>query len=384
MSVEIILNKESQIILGEGHGHRWNFWNLAALGAILGLGLFFLGMWYLLSRPIPIPNDTAVLAIISPKAANQILPSALREQLPTVCKNVLASNSDWPVICGFTISGQSFAIMPRWLGYNNPTHFTTGLVARSGEVFGETRSFRYSSALAWRGIAKQPTALVESSAIEKWLGLESASTSTQILLHWNGHGFNSDLKIPVQTSPLPAGDIALSLDKSAWSNLPGDLFMDAANLPDKNQWKPLPSIERYAIWIDSEHLMKGKYIGFSEPLDQELAARILGLMGVTERKALTLPDGTVSYERLLPTASTSSNLFGRRQNNQGQWIDLSPRAVFVSNTSTSMDQGNITPCGTSYPWLRLSKDVINDILNIGIPSIQAYSENNYLSICFEQ
>lgn len=383
MSVEIILNRDSQIILGEGHGHRWNLWNLSALGIFLGIALFFVGMWYLLSRPIPIPNDTAVLAIISPKGANQILSSTIQDKLPTVCREAIASNSDWPIICGFTISGEAFAIMPRWLGNNRPIHFSAGLVARSGEIAGETKIFRYSSALAWRGIAKQPAVLIESSAIEKWLGLEVASSSTQILLRWNGRGFTSDLKLPIQTTPLPAGDVAISLDRGAWSALPGALFMDAANLPDKNQWKPLPPIERYAVWMDSEHLVKGKFIGFAESLDQELAARVLGMMGVTERRTLVLPDGSVSYERLLPTASTSTNLFGRRQNDQGQWIDLSPRFVFVSNTSTSMEQSNIAPCGTSYPWLRLSKSVLKDMLNTDIPSLQAYSENNKLSICFE-
>lgn len=381
MSVEIILNRDSHIIMAEGHGRRWNFWNLSALGIFLGLALFFGGMWFLLSRPIPIPADTALLAVISPKAYHQLLSEQLQDKIPMFCQTAFSSNSDWPVICGITTSGQSFAIQPRW--QTIVPSFTAGLVARSGDFTGETKTFRYSSALSWRGLAKQPVLEVESSAIEKWLGLEVASTSTKILFRWNGSGFDSDLTLPPQTTPLPAGDVALSLGRVAWDTLPGDLFLDAANLPDRSQWKPLPPIERYAVWLDKDRLIEGRYIGFSDPLDQELAARVLGLMGVTERRALTLPDGTVSYERLLPTASTSTDLFGRRQNDRGQWIELSPRFILVSNASTTLDQSNVAPCSMGYPWLRLSQNALHDMLGISLPSLQAFSQNGRLAICFE-
>lgn len=384
MDIQITLNRESHIIMAEGHGRRWNFWNISALGIMIGLGLFFGGLWFMLSRPIPIPVDTAMLAVISPKVGKQILPPEFREKIPVLCQDALSSDSDWPIICGITVSGQSFAISPRWLRSNSATTFTAGLIQRSGEVAGETKTFRYSSALYWRGLAKQPTVLAESSAIENWLGLEMTSTSTSVLFRWNGHGFDSDLKISPQTTPLPAGDIAFSLDRAAWDTLPGDLFLDAVNLPDKNQWKPLPPIERYAVWLDEDRQIEGRFIGFSDPLNQELAARILGMMGVTERQALTLPDGTVSYERLLPTASTSTNLFGRRQNDHGQWIDLSERFILVSNASTTLDQTNVASCGTSYPWLRLSKNTVANLLGVTIPALQAYSNNHRLSICFEQ
>ncbi len=383
MSVEIILNRESNIIMAEGHGRRWNFWNLSALGILLGLALFFGGMWYLLSRPIPIPIDTAIIGVISPKASKQMLPAAFQEKIPAICQDALSSDSDWPIICGITTSGAAFTIQPRWLDRKSNQRYTAGLVARNGEIGNETKTFRYSSALSWRGLAKQPVMEVESSAIEKWLGLEVASTSTKILFRWNGRGFDSDLTLPPQTTPLPAGDIALSLGRVAWDTLPGDLFLDAANLPDRSQWKPLPPIERYAVWLDKDRLIEGRYIGFSDSLDQELAARVLGLMGVTERRALTLPDGTVSYERLLPTASTSTDLFGRRQNDRGQWIDLSPRFILVSNASTTLDQSNVAPCSMGYPWLRLSKNALHDMLGISLPSLQAFSQNGRLAICFE-
>ncbi len=383
MSVEIVLNGESQIILGEGHGHRWNIWNLSALGVILGLSIFIFSMWYALSRPIPIPSNTTIIAVISPKVAKRILPASIEEKLPAVCKDAFASDSDWPVICGLTSSNEAFAIMPRWLTKKGTTTFTSGLIARTGRVQTETKPFQYTEALAWRGFAKQPTVLIESSIIEERLGLDIATSSTKILFHWNGKGFASDMKLPVQTTPLPAGDIAFSVNNEAWNELSGDVFLDAANLPDRNQWQPLPPIERFAIWIDENHVTKGKYIGFSEPLDQENAARLLGLMGVTERKAITLPDGSISYERLLPSPSTSTSLFGQRQNNQGQLIELAPRFIAISNASTTLEQNNTASCGTSYPWIRLSSNVLKDILNIPVPSLQGYSENQYLSICFE-
>src|SRR5688572_12028711 len=114
MDVQITLNRESHIIMAEGHGRRWNFWNLSALGIFVGLALFFGGMWYLLSRPIPVPEDTAILAIISPKASRALLHPSYQEKIPAICQSALSSDSGWPIICGVTTSGQAFAITPRW------------------------------------------------------------------------------------------------------------------------------------------------------------------------------------------------------------------------------------------------------------------------------
>lgn len=368
--------------MAEGHGRRWNFWNLSALAILLGLAVAIGGLWFALSRPIPIPVDTAILGVISPKAAKQLIADDLWGKIPVICQDLLSSDSDWPVICGITTGGQAFAIAPRWIQGRERVRFTAGLAARSGEVVGETRPFHYTSALAWRGLAKQPAIQLQSSAVEKWLGLEVASTSTSVLFRWDGHGFASDLKLPVQTSPLPAGDIALAISGSAWEGLPGELFLDASNLPDRKQWK-LPAIERYAVWFGPNQLVQGRYVGFAEPLDQELAARVLGMMNVTERRSITLPDGTVSFERLLPTASTSTDLFGKRLNDRGESIELSARFMLVSNASTTLDQSNIAPCGATYPWLRLSETALADILGSSLPSLQAFSHNGRLSICFE-
>jgi hypothetical protein len=383
MDIQITLNRESHIILAEGYGRRWNFWNLSALGILLGLAVAIGGLWYALSRPIPIPSDTAILGVISPKAAKQLIADHIWEKIPAICQDLLSTDSDWPVICGLTTSGQSFAIAPRWIQGRERVRFTAGLAARSGEVVGETRPFRYTSALAWRGLAKQPAIELQSSAIEKWLGLETPSTSTSILFRWNGRGFESDLKLPPQTSPLPAGDIALAITGSAWEGLPGELFLDASNLPDRKQWKPLPAIERYAVWLGPDRLIQGRYVGFAEPLNQETAARILGMSNVTERRSITLPDGSVSFERLLPTASTSTNLFGKRISDRGELIELEPRFMLVSNASTTLDQSNIAPCGITYPWLRLSQTALADIIEPSLPSLQAFSQNGHLAICFE-
>jgi hypothetical protein len=383
MDVQITLNRESHIIMAEGHGRRWNFWNLSALGILLGLIVAISGLWFALSRPIPIPADTAILGVISPKAAKQLLAGSYWEKLPAICQDALSSDSDWPIICGLTTSGQAFAIAPRWIQARERVRFTAGLVARAGDVIGETRPFNYTSALVWRGLAKQPAIELQSSAIEKWLGLETPSTSTSILFRWNGRGFESNIKLPVQTSPLPAGDIALAITGSAWEGLPGELFLDASNLPDRKQWNPLPAVERYAVWLGTDRAIQGRYVGFAEPLDQESAARILGMTNVTERRSITLPDGTISFERLLPTASTSTDLFGKRLNDRGESIELTPRYMFVSNTSTTLDQSNLAPCGTTYPWLRLSETALTDILEPSLPSLQAFSLNGHLAICFE-
>lgn len=383
MSVEIILNRESQIILAEGHGHRWNFWNLSALGILLGLACFFLAAWYAFSRPIQIPADTAMLAVYSPKSAAALLTQEWLNKLPGVCREFIPSDSDWPIVCGMTSDGEAFAITPRWWNLGDRTN--SGLVSRSRipERL-KTVDFRYSTALGWRGLAKQPVIQINSSAIERWLGLEANVTGTGILFQWTGTGFKSDLRLGSQTSPLPAGDIAFYLDAETWGSLPGDLFLDAANLPDRNQWKPLPSIERYALWLGENRSQTGKFIGFRESLDQSQAARVLGMNGVTERRQITLPDGSTSFERLLPTAATGTDLFGRRQNDQGQMIDLTPRSLLVSNTSTMMDQTNIAPCGTSYPWIRLSGLALNNLFGIDLRGVQGYSENGMLNLCIEK
>ncbi len=393
MDIQITLNRESSIILAEGRGRRWSFWNLLALGILFALALVFGGLWFALSRPIPIPDDTAIIGVISPRAAKQLFSNEAWNMLPENCRLLLSSDSDWPVICGLTSSGKTFAILPRWFSIPSANRYNAGLITRIGDVTTQKNTINYAQALSWRGLAKKPTIKLESSALEKTLGVETLTTSTSILLHWDGRNLKSDTTLPKSPNPLPAADIAFSISGTDWSNLPGELFLDAANLPDSKQWKPLPPIERYAVWHDAEGGISGRYLGFAENLDQEQAARVLGIMGVTERRQITLPDGTASFERLLPTANTTTNLFGRRQNDKQEWIDLDQRFMLVSSSSTTLNQNNIAPCGSSNPWLYLSSKALNDVLRlIGIQNqntpplksgVQIFSDDQKLTICFE-
>lgn len=382
MPVEIILNRESQIILAEGHGRRWNFWNILALGILIGLTTFFITAWYALSRPIPIPSNTAILAVYSYNALTSTQNELLLNNIPAICKTNIPENANWPMICGITTSGESFAITPRWWNISDRTNH--GLISVSAIPNSEkTKDMRYFTALNWRGLAKRPVIQMQSSAIESWLGLENYSENTEILFQWDGMKFTSNQKIKAQTSPLPAGDIAFYLDETTWGQLPGDIFLDASALPNRNQWN-LPPIERFAIWFDDNRMQISRFIGFRDALDQNQAARILGMVDVTERRQIKLPDGSTSFERLLPTASSSSDLFGQRLNDRGQILDLTPRSLLLSSSSTTKEQTNISPCGASYPWLRLSSKALNDIIGIQMSGIQAYSDNGKLSICFEK
>jgi hypothetical protein len=392
MNIQITLNRESQIILAEGRSRRWGFWNILALGILLGLIALFIAMWFALSRPIPIPTDTALIGVISPKAAKQLIDEKRSNLVPELCRMTLISNSDWPIVCGLTTSGQSFVIVPRWFPLPQAARFNAGFVTRIGDVVGSDKTMSYAEALGWRGLAKQPTLVLESAALEKWLGLENPSSTTKLLFRFDGRHLQSDIRLPASSEPLPAADIAFALGQQEWQSLPGELFLDAADLPDHKQWNDLPAVSRYAAWYDDQGGIQGKFLGFDSNLDQNQAARILGMMGVTERRQITLPDGSVSYERLLPTPSTSTDMFGRRQNDRGEWIELDQRFMLLSNASTTLDQGNVGPCGSGNPWLRLSTiSLASALRQLGLQTeapiiqtgIQAYSDGGKLTICSE-
>jgi|GEM_PF-6062256 len=382
MSVEIILNRESQIILAEGHGRRWNFWNLLTVGIIVGLACFFVSAWYALSRPIPIPDNTAILAVYSNKNLNIANNQFINDSIPTICKSNIPSNAEWPMICGITTSGEAFAITPRWWNINNRTHHGAISISTTPET-SNIETISYFRTLHWRGLSKKPVIQIQTSALENWLGIEDKSKNTEVLLQWDGERFISDQKIKPQTSPLPAGDIAFYINDSAWDQISGDVFLDAATLPDRNQWN-LPPIERFALWFDDNRGLLARFIGFRDSLDQNQAAKILGMVDVTERRQIILPDGSTSYERLLPMATTGTDLFGKRQNDKGQMLDMTPRSILISSTSTTAEQANIAPCGTSYPWLRLSSKAMNNLIGLQMSGVQAYSDNGKLSICFEK
>jgi hypothetical protein len=92
MSVEIILNRESNIIMAEGHGRRWNFWNLSALGILLGLALFFGGMWYLLSTTNPDPGRYSHSSPSSrQKRPNRCSQPSSKRKVPAICQAALSS-----------------------------------------------------------------------------------------------------------------------------------------------------------------------------------------------------------------------------------------------------------------------------------------------------
>ncbi len=382
MNIQITLNRESQIILAEGHGRRWTGRRALAAGILFGLVLLFGGLWFGLSRPLSIPNDTAVIAVLPPQHAKNLIPSSLWDRLPLICRQAWSGNSDWPAICGMSVSGQAFAIVPRWIDLPGQPHIDAGLVSRYGDTPNDSQNLSYTQTLMWRGFAKQPVIHFESKAVELLSGLDG-TTSTAINFNWNGQAWVSELSLKPAKESLPNADIALRITDQAWQAPARELFISAAGLPDRESLKKLPTPDVYAAWLTPEGNIERRYLGFSRDLKTDEAAHTLGMVGVTERRQITLPDGTTSFERLLPIATTGTDFFGRRTNDRGETVDLTPRGLMVSNTSTAFDLTNIVSCGNSPTVFRISSEILEHLISAKLPSLQAFSDNGKLAICFE-
>lgn len=383
MSTEIILNRESQIILAEGRRPAffgsWLMWCIVAL--ILAGSLAFL-LWLALSRPLPLPRGTFFLGVISPEAAQQILPPNVLNALPETWKQTLSIKSSWPLVYGLANEDgrmRAFMLGPRWLVPDGSTRKTAGLAAYLGDaglVF-EEEKLTYSEALSWRGLERAPAM--------RW------SNGEKIHLRWNGKQLISDMAWEMPgTSRASAADLSIGFSADSRKAAIQPEIALASSLGDLPKLRNLPDISRYEVWLNGKGFARRRF-EFAHPLSENQAAAVLGIFSVTERRAVTLPDGSVSIERFTPSASTSTSLFGERKNDRSESLRLSANELQIISSTGTWDIQQVVSCGVQGPWIRLSDRAISTTLtDIGweisadqLRAMQIGTINNKIAICFE-
>lgn len=383
MSTEIILNRESQIILAEGHRpvfyRSWMLWCILVL--ILTGCLAFL-LWLGLSRPLPLPRGTFFLGVISPDTAEQTLPPNVLNALPETWKQTLSIRSSWPLVYGLANEDgrmRSFILGPRWLIPEGENRTTAGLAAYIGEpglVF-EEGTLTYSEALSWRGLERAPAM--------RW------SNGEQIHFRWNGKQLVSDMiwNMP-GTSRASSADLSIGFSADSRKAAIQPEIALASSLGDLPKFRNLPDISRYEVWLNGKGFARRRF-EFATPLSETQAATVLGIFSVTERRAVTLPDGSISLERFTPKASTSTTLFGERMNDRGESLRLTSNELQISSASSTWQIEPVSNCGIQGPWIRLSSRTLSTTLSdIGwdipadqLKAMQIGTLNNKITVCFE-
>ena len=109
------------------------------------------------------------------------------------------------------------------------------------------------------------------------------------------------------------------------------------------------------------------------------------------RKAITLPDGTVSFERIEPVATSGTSLLGERKDEKGRVANIEGDTFVLHNVSTTGELPLAPSCANANPWIRLSEDALAAVSKqIGLDlqpgdlrPLQLVSDKGYLAACFE-
>lgn len=382
---DIILNSESSIILAQGSApsffRSWRFLGILILSILFGLSLIF---WLALSRPLPVPRGTFFIGVISPHAAKQYFSPNLLNAMPEIWKRTLSSDSSWPVAYGLSNDDdhvRAFILGPRWLIPDGPDRQTAGLSAYLPEngLVTENDRISYAATMSWRGWRKQPAF--------RWL------QGQDTLFRWDGQRFISDASWRLADIPNPSdADLSLGLGDESREEIAAPQIALAAGLADLPKLRTLPPATRYELWVDGEAMRFDKRrLTFATTLNEEQAASILGAFSVTQRRVITLPDGSTSIERIQPIATTNTTLFGERPNDRNEWLRLTPSELQINASGTNWTINPAPACAVTSSWIRLSGKAVNMMLddlgwnlaNVTLTGLQIGSYNGKLAICLE-
>jgi len=283
---------------------------------------------------------------------------------------------------------------PSWMIKDGDT--TNGLVSLFASEMNnteETRNFKYTKSLStilpFRetvSIEIEPQLLADASGLN--ISLNEPSIKGTFV-----HGmilFDIPFESEQQNPPLHTADLALTIPKNGITeDALKDFIRRLSN--GRHHHLNIPGLSQYHVWIDENgHPTLSKY-SFEKELSEEDAAQLLGAYGFFSKKAVLLPDGTLSYEHVVPTTSSSDGLFGEHANEQGELITLNHQELFVQTPNQiQIEFDTILPCN-NYPRIRLSGKSLDYILtSLGaikipekLPNLQVGSYNDRLSICFE-
>ncbi|HVM90367.1 MAG TPA: hypothetical protein VMU11_00530, partial [Verrucomicrobiae bacterium] len=329
------------------------------------------------------------VAFLTAKETQQ-LPEPLRRNLPADWKSYVNGSSNWPVLFGVYRQDDhwdSFIASPVWnVPKTDKTHVTkAGLITFVADTdSGETWGKSYLGFLEKRGFGGSAF----GADIQGFFSATSDDPKTWTWFKADQGLIRSDMAFPAShANAMPAADVALRLE-------PGDgkeaLAASIPDLPDAQRLEKLPPMSEVAIRFGDSGPTLVR-LSFEQNLTEQDASLLLGAYGFTMRKQITLPDGTLSYERIEPTATSGTSLLGERKDDQGRVADIQDN-LFVLHSASSSGELPLAPsCAGGTPWLRLSEDTVSAVAKqLGIKlepddvrPVQLVSDHGKLVACFE-
>ncbi len=397
MSNEINFGSPSNFILAEGKRENpFGLWWLIAVGIVTVIITAMIAFIVLLYQPVQIPSEATLYVTAPPKALSE-LPDALNETLPAEIREIVDTNSHWPITVGLYRAEEQwqwFMVGPRWMIKNKTS--ANGLVALfKSDVKNEEagRTFHYTTSLATIlpfkdtfSMELEPQLLADASGLDILLDEEPITGTFK-----NGIlQLDIDFESQVENLPLKNADIAITVPRNGITE---DALKDFIRRLSNGRHHHLktPELSQYHVWIDKNGYPTLTTYSFEEPLSDTDAAQLLGAYGFFSKKTILLPDGTLSYEHVAPTASSTTSLFGEHINEQNEIITLKEAELIVQSSNHTPAASEDIPFCDHNPWMRTSGNSLKFILDsIGakdipdtLPDIQIGSQENKLSICFE-
>ncbi len=393
MGSDIILNSGNNIILAEGHRPRfWNSWKIIVVGILLGI-LVLLGLFILmLNRGLPLPAGTFFYAVATPAEIHTLSPE-IRNALPLDWQIYATEHSAWPFVFGLYREDDSifgFVISPLWhVPKTEKIHQAKRgfamLAADTKLPESKSRSYWGYAYEHWR--AGGPVMGVDPAEA---LGAVNGHEPSWLTLSLKPGLIRSNFPLPAApTEPLSDADLSFRLPPGKESALQG--FESLSFLPAPDRLARLPELSRVDLQFGDPGVAAWTKLTFQTPLDESQAGVLLGSYGFTLRRPITLPDGTVSFERIEPVATSGTSLLGPRRDEKGRSANIANHIFTLTSVSSTPEIVPATTCANSGTWMRLSSKTVAALarrfgLNLNseqVRPLQVVSDKGKLAICLE-
>lgn len=366
---------------------------LATCGALLMLAL---------GPSFTIPEDSVAIVSVQPRALNTVFSAEERARLPKTWQQAIAENGRWPVLLGAVRHGSSweaYALVPRWISAGDSRTQTKGLVRWIGDIPNQGTSVRYTDQWRWRHKVGKATLLAWINLRALFNGAVPSDELTPdgtFLLAWDGKVLKTTVPFSLadQTMELKQADISLNLAKGSTDQNPAiRTFLERLPLGDQTLKELDPQPDQANLWL-KEGVPTAVSIRYGSALSPEKASAVLGALGLAEQKRLTLPDGTLAFERVLlpPENIQFSHDYSRYD---GGTIHLEETEASLSWPLNASPQTGASPepCHPGTPWARFSAQTLVSIAKgMELPALpqtllhplQLVSDRGRLVLCQER
>ncbi len=394
MDRDIVMNGGSSIILAEGHSRGfWRSWKAILVGICIGILVLLLAFIWLLSRPLPIPQGTLFYAVATSKDVRE-LPQDIQKALPTDWQTYLEQTSRLPFVFGIYRQGEtlfSFVISPRWHAPRTEKihQMTRGLILISADTNLPSEFERsYFSYFLERWFGGSPALGIRP---HEALGYVNGGSQEWITLHVRDGVFVSNVDAPdAPDQPLNNTDVSLHLPSGGSAYLAAH-FEALPYLPVPDRLSRLPALVRADFIFDAPGEPSVTRLQFERALTETDASVLLGAYDFSIRRPILLPDGTTSFERIEPIATSGTSLLGPRKDELGRMADITKETFTLLQASTTREIRPITTCANAPAWIRLSAETVSTVARrfglqltpLQVRPLQIASNKGKLAVCFE-